>query len=73
MEPLDKLELIIKGAIKQKKAQRDRGMDKHSIQYIQGLGNEIDALSWVWTKIDAIKRNHPNVSDEMIMKMYGSI
>lgn len=70
MDPLDKLEIIIEAEIKDKKAEREKGKDKHSSLYILGLDHEIDTLSWVWTKIDAIKRNAPSMSDEMVLKMY---
>lgn len=72
MDPLDKLELIIKGTIKQKKVDYERGKDKHSNLYLLGLQANIDTLSWVWAEIDAIKRNAPHVTDEIVLKMYGS-
>ncbi len=39
--------------------------------YLLRVQSSIDTLSWVWTEIDAIKRNAPHVSDEIVMKMYG--
>jgi hypothetical protein len=72
MDPLDKLELIIKGTISQKKKERERGKDNHSSLYILGLDHDIDTLSWVWTEIESIRRNAPAVSDEIVLKMYAA-
>lgn len=68
MDPLDKLELIVKDKIKEK-TEFERGKGKHNPTYLQGLQDEIDALSWVWTEIDAIKRNGPSVTDEVMEKI----
>lgn len=73
MDPLDKLELIVKERIRERKAESQRGRGKHNPAYLQGLDSEIDALQWVWSKIDAIRRNAPAVSDEMIQRMYGKV
>jgi len=69
MEPLEKLELIIKYQIRRKKAEREKSKH-HSNLYILELDQEINTLSWILTEIDAIKRNVPSMSDEMVMKMY---
>ena len=71
MEPLDKLEIIIKAEIKERKAELERSGERHSALYLEALHHEIDCLGWVWTKIDNIRRNVPAVSDEMIKRMYG--
>jgi hypothetical protein len=71
MGPLDKLELIIKHTIGQKKKERKNSEGKHSNLYILGLDHEIDMLRVIFCDIDGIKRNVPSMSDEMVLKMYG--
>lgn len=72
MEPLDKLELIIKSLIEQRKKERKNGEGKHSNLYIEGLDHEIDMLRVVLCDIDAIRRNVPNMTDEKVQRMYGA-
>ncbi len=72
MEPLEKLEIIVRGRQNQKKIERGRGKDKHNRLYILGLGHEIDMLSVVLCDIDSIRRNVPSMSDEIVQKMYGA-
>ena len=69
MEPLEKLELIIKYQIRRKNAEREKSK-YHSNLYIMELDHEINTLSWILTEIDGIKRHVPSMSDEMVMKMY---
>jgi hypothetical protein len=72
VEPIEKLEIIIKHEIRKVKAERERGIDKHSPLYIQDLSTRIDTLSWVWTKANAIMGDAPSVTDEMIQRLYGT-
>lgn len=71
MEPLDKLQMIIEGNIRQRKTDRAKKMDKVSSLSILELDQEITTLRQVLGEIDAIKRNLTSVSDEMIEKRYG--
>lgn len=71
MEALEKLELIVKGELAEKK--RKLGNSKQASNfYVSGLEHEISALEVVMIAIDKIKHNHFSVSDERITKMYGS-
>jgi hypothetical protein len=70
MEPMEKLEIIVEGTLMSKKRDRDISKDKTSNLYVLGLDHEINTLSWVLYQIDAIKRKHPSMSDEMVLKMY---
>jgi hypothetical protein len=70
MNPLDKLEIIYKDEIKNKKKQVERGNEKHSPVYVDGLRHEIDALSWALTIVWNIKSGSPSATDEMIQRSY---
>lgn len=77
MDPLDKIEMIILGMRKETKKKLDRSNGNKSPNddnplYILGLQHDFDTLSLVWTKIDAVKRNHYSVRDEIVLRMYGS-
>ena len=71
MDPLDKLEIIVKDRIRGAKAEFESGKGRHSPLYLDAPQHEIDTLSWVWTRINAIRQNAPSVSDETIERMYG--
>ena len=71
MDLLEELEIIVRGVQNRKKIERDRGKDKHSSLYILGLDHEIDMLSVVLVKLQAIKKNHHSVSDAIVQRMYG--
>jgi hypothetical protein len=73
MDPLDKLEIIFKHEIKEKKKKFERGIGKSSDLYLGGLRNEIDALSWALTIVWNVKRNSPTATDEMIERLYGPL
>ena len=70
MEPLEKLEMIVKGTLAQKKKDYEMSRYKASNLYVLGLDHEISTLQSVLCEIDAIKRNAPTKSDEMVLKMY---
>lgn len=70
MEPLEKLEMIIKWELAEKKRKLGNNQQASNF-YILGLEHEIKALDVVMISINAIKRNDHSVSDEMISKMYG--
>jgi hypothetical protein len=78
MDNFEKIELIVKGKLKERKAKLERARNKTSDPYgssplyVDGLQHDVDMLSIIACEIDAIKRNHPAVRDEMIQKMYGS-
>jgi hypothetical protein len=71
MEPLEKLEMIIRGELANRKKERERANNRHGLIYVQTLDNQISMLDWVVAHIDMIKRNAFPVSDELVMKMYG--
>lgn len=56
MDPLDKLELLVKDRIQERKSEFERGKGKHNPEYLLTLENEINALSWVSANIDSIRR-----------------
>jgi hypothetical protein len=70
MEPLEKLDIIVKHEIKKTKAAQERSIGRHSPIYIQDLTTKIDTLGWVWTMINAVRGNMPSVADEMIKRLY---
>lgn len=77
MEPLDKLEMIYQSMQNEKKVELDRCKkpepDPYGARplYVQRLENEIDMLSVIICKLQAVKENHHSVRDEMVQKMYG--
>jgi hypothetical protein len=77
MDNFEKIELIVKGKLKERKAELERARNKagdpHGSNpvYVEGLEHEVDMLSIIACEIDAIKRNHPAVMDEMVQKMHG--
>ena len=62
--------MIVKGTLAQKKKDYEISRDKASNLYVLGLDHEISTLQSVLCEIDAIKRNAPAKSDEMVLKMY---
>jgi hypothetical protein len=78
MDNFQKIELIVKGKLKERKVKLERARNKagdpygSNFVYIEGLQHDVDMLSIIICEIDAIKRNHPAVRDEMVKKMYGS-
>jgi|GEM_PF-4137876 len=74
MDPLDKLEIILASTIKSKKRELERETDKGiqlSSVHLYGIENQIDAFEKSLEFVKEIKRNSPNMSDEVVMKMYG--
>ena len=72
MEPIDKLEIILKRMIdiKEKEIARSEG-EGHIVSsvYMNGLRCERDGIKAAFWKLRAIKENSPTVSDEIIQKM----
>lgn len=71
MEPLEKLEIIVKLDLAEKKRKRE-STNHSSNLYVLGLDHEISMLEEIVFAINAIKLNHYSVSDEMISKMFCS-
>lgn len=55
MDQLDKLEIIIKAEIKEKKAEFERSKEIHSSVYVDGLRQQIDVLSWALTIVWSVR------------------
>jgi len=72
MEPLDKLEMIIRYTLKEKEWSLETSKEHTSVFYITGLEHEISLLRVLLGDIESIRRKSPDVSDEMVLKMYGS-
>ena len=70
MRRLEKLEIIIKYHLAEKKRKRENSTHSSNL-YLLELDSEISMLQKIMSEIDAIKRNHHTVTDEMILKMYG--
>jgi hypothetical protein len=79
MDNFEKIELIVNGKLKERKTELKRARNKtgdpygSNPVYVEGLEHEVDTLSIIACEIEAIKRNHPAVRDEMVQKMYGSL
>ena len=71
MAPLDKLQMIIEGNIRKRTADRAKSADKASSLCILELDEEITTLRQVLGEIEAIRRNVPRMSDEIVQKRYG--
>jgi hypothetical protein len=74
MDPLDKLEIILRGEIakKQKEFDRARGSEiKPSSIFMHGIEHEKIGLERALWQLRAIKQNAPDVSDEVEQKLYG--
>jgi hypothetical protein len=65
MEQLEKLEIIVKYDLAEKKGKRENTVHSSNL-YILGLDHQISTLEEIMIAINAIKRNHYSVSDEMI-------
>lgn len=76
MDSFQKIELIVKGRLQERRNQLDwcKGAELygHSNLHVLGLEHEVSMLIRIAGDIDAIKRNHLSVRDEMVLKMYGS-
>jgi len=75
MDPLDKLDLILYSSIKRKKKEIERGKEKGihpSDIYLYGLQKHVDGLEVALGFARQIKRNGLNMSDEMVLKNYGT-
>jgi hypothetical protein len=72
MEPLDKLETILRYTLKKREWSLEITKEHTSVFYITGLEHEITLLREILGDINSIKRNSPDVTDEMITKMYGT-
>lgn len=72
MEPLDKLETILRYMLKKKEWSLEISKEHTSVFYITGLEHEITLLREVLGDINSIRRNSPDVTDEMVTKMYGT-
>jgi hypothetical protein len=76
MDNFEKIERIVKGKLKERKAKLEIAQNKagdpygSNPLYVDGLQHDVDMLSIIACEIDAIKRNHPAVRDEMVKKMY---
>ncbi|MEW6604479.1 MAG: hypothetical protein AB1351_07285 [Thermoproteota archaeon] len=55
MDNFEKIELIVKGKIKERKIELERSKEKHNQMYVLGLEHEVTALTRIALKIDAIK------------------
>jgi hypothetical protein len=77
MDNFTKIELIVKGKLKERKAELERCKKPEpnpygaNPLYILGIEHEIIMLRRILEDIDAIKRNHHSVREEMILKMCG--
>ena len=71
MEQLEKLEIIIKYHMAEKKQKRENSTHSSSL-YTLELDCEINMLKKIRSEIDAIKRNHHLTSEETITKLYCS-
>jgi hypothetical protein len=73
MKPIEKLEIIVRGELRDHKLERKRAIATHGRIYIQELDNHISMLDWVLGQIGMIKRNAYPVSDDLVIRMYGPI
>lgn len=69
MEALEKLEMIVKWDLADKKRKLGNSKQASNV-YVSGLEHEIKTLEVVMIAIDKLKHNHFSVSDERITKMY---
>jgi len=73
MDPLDKLEFILKGMIQKNKNEIERAKNSGmhpAYPYLNGLEHEVVGLQKALARLHEIKRNAPSMSDEMVLKMY---
>lgn len=73
MDPLDKLDIILRYQLKRKKYTLSIGEGKHSVLVIEKLKGEIHSLEMILIELDMIKRNTPSVAEPVIEKMRSQL
>ena len=69
MEPIEKLDIILRYQLRKKKYTLSIGEGKHSVLVIENLKGEIHSLEMVLIELDMIMQNAPSVSEPVIEKM----
>jgi len=69
MDPIEKLEIILRHQLKRKKYTVSIGEGKHSVLVIEKLKGEIHSLEMVLIELDMLKQNAPSVSEPVVEKM----
>ena len=75
MEPLEKLEMILRGMIQKNKQEIERAKNSGlhpAYPYPNGLEHEVVGLQKALARLHEIKQNAPSMDDDIVIKMYSS-